>query len=75
MENKFVFEEGMARLEEIVKALEKGDAQLDKSLALFEEGMKLIKDCGEALEKAENKIKLLTKAEGPEFMDFDSEER
>ena len=52
----------MARLEEIVKALEKGDAQLDKSLALFEEGMKLIKDCGEALEKAENKIKLLTKA-------------
>lgn len=65
----------MARLEEIVKALEKGDAQLDKSLALFEEGMKLIKDCGEALEKAESKIKLLTKAEEPEFMDFDSEER
>ena len=35
------FEENMARLEEIVALLEKGDAQLSQSLSLFEEGTKL----------------------------------
>jgi len=32
------FEESMARLEEIVKALEKGDCPLDDALGLFTEG-------------------------------------
>ena len=35
---KKTFEENMARLEEIVALLEKGDAQLSQSLSLFEEG-------------------------------------
>ena len=34
---KKTFEENMARLEEIVALLEKGDAQLSQSLSLFEE--------------------------------------
>ena len=38
---KQTFEQQIARLEEIVAALEKGDAQLADSLALFEEGTKL----------------------------------
>ena len=38
------FEENMARLEEIVALLEKGDAQLSQSLSLFEEGTKLAAD-------------------------------
>ena len=38
---KKTFEENMARLEEIVALLEKGDAQLSQSLSLFEEGTKL----------------------------------
>ena len=38
---KKTFEENMARLEQIVALLEKGDAQLTDSLALFEEGTKL----------------------------------
>ena len=35
------FEENMKRLEEIVSALERGDAALADSLALFEEGTQL----------------------------------
>ena len=39
MENKKepTFEEALSRLEEIVRALDGGDAPLDKSLELFEE--------------------------------------
>ena len=40
---KQTFEQEIARLEEIVAALEKGDAPLADSLALFEEGTKLIR--------------------------------
>ena len=36
------FEDNIARLEEIVTALEKGDAKLADSLKLFEEGTKLV---------------------------------
>ena len=47
------FEDNLARLEEIVAALEKGDAKLADSLKLFEEGSKLVSDCGTMLDKAE----------------------
>ena len=55
MENKenkveMKFEEAMARLEEIVRALESGSAPLDKSLELFEEGVSLVKMCNSKLE-------------------------
>ena len=50
------FEDNIARLEEIVTALEKGDAKLADSLKLFEEGTKLVHDCGAMLDKAEQKV-------------------
>ena len=52
MAKKFVFEEAMQRLEEIIGMLERGDAPLDESLALFEEGTGLIKQCRAALDQA-----------------------
>ena len=55
------FEENLARLEEIVAALEKGDAKLAESLKLFEEGSKLVSDCGAMLDKAEQKVTKLSK--------------
>lgn len=58
------FEENLARLEEIVSALEKGEAKLAESLKLFEEGTKLVNDCGAMLDKAEQKVMKLTK--GPD---------
>ena len=50
---KLSFEEKLSRLEEIVAALEKGDAPLADSLRLFEEGTKLVNACSTELDKAE----------------------
>ena len=60
---KQTFEQEIARLEEIVAALEKGDAPLADSLALFEEGTKLVSFCNEYLDKAQTKIKELSELE------------
>jgi len=56
------FEQAAARIDEIVGLLEKGDAPLDKSLALFEEGAKLIKTCGTMLDEAEQTVVRLQKS-------------
>ena len=58
------FEESMARLEEIVSILGRGESTLDESLALFEEGTKLAAACSKQLDQAEQKILKLTK--GPD---------
>jgi len=55
------FEQAAARVDEIVRLLEKGDAPLDKSLALFEEGAGLIKTCGKMLDAAEQTVVKLQK--------------
>ena len=70
------FEDNIARLEEIVTALEKGDAKLADSLKLFEEGTKLVHDCGAMLDKAGQKVAKLSKgADGaPVESPFISEE-
>ena len=62
---KLDFEQAMARLEEIVTALERGDAPLEEALSLFEEGAALMKQCSQALDKAEQKVaKLISAADG-----------
>ena len=59
------FEQQLTRLEEIVAALEKGDAPLADSLALFEEGTKLIAACSKQLDQAEQQVvKLMKGADG-----------
>ena len=55
------FEENMLRLEQIVRALEKGDAPLEDSMKLFEEGTKLVKTCDALLNRAEKKVVQLTR--------------
>ena len=57
---KLDFEQSMARLEEIVGLLERGDAPLDEGMALFEEGAKLMLECTKRLDQAEQKVTLLT---------------
>lgn len=57
---KLSFEQSMARLEEIVSLMEKGDAPLEQALALFEEGSKLLRECTGQLDQAEQKVTLLT---------------
>ena len=62
---KLTFEQQLARLEEIVSALEKGDAPLADSLKLFEEGTKLISACSKQLDQAEQQVvKLMKGADG-----------
>ena len=51
------FEENMARLEQIVRTLERGDAPLEDSLKLFQEGTALVADCGKLLDEAELAVK------------------
>ena len=63
---KMTFEESAGRIEEIVRLLERGDAPLDKSLALFEEGAKLIKICGKMLDEAEQTVIRLQKGDNDE---------
>ena len=61
---KLTFEQQIARLEEIVSALEQGDVRLADSLALFEEGTKLIAACTKQLDQAEQQVVKLMK--GPD---------
>ena len=70
------FEENMARLEEIVTLLERGDAPLADSLALFEEGIKLSGLCAGMLDEAEQMVVKLQKGPDgePVELPFDTEE-
>ena len=61
-EKKMSFEQSVVRLQEIVAALEKGDAPLADSLKLFEEGTKLVSSCTAMLEQAEQKVVKLVKS-------------
>ena len=54
------FEESMARLEEILRQLESGDADLDAMLKLYTEGVGLIRSCNTMLENAEQSVKMLS---------------
>lgn len=59
--NTMNFEEAMKGLEQIAGELEKGNLNLDESVAKFEEGMKLSKTCNDILEDAEKRISILIK--------------
>lgn len=56
------FEENMQRLEQIVRAMERGDVPLEESLKLFQEGTKLVESCGKLLDEAELQVKKVTAA-------------
>lgn len=69
------FEENMLRLEQIVRAMERGDVPLEESLKLFQEGTKLVESCGKLLDKAELQVKkIVTASDGsPVEEDFQDE--
>ena len=52
------FEKKMARLQEIVTALESGDLPLEKGVALYKEGAACARRCREQLEKARHELEL-----------------
>lgn len=56
------FEENMQRLEQIVRAMERGEVALEESLKLFQEGTELVRTCGKILDDAELHVKKITVA-------------
>ena len=59
------FEENMQRLEQIVRAMERGDVPLEESLKLFREETALVETCGKLLDEAELQVKkIATAADG-----------
>jgi exodeoxyribonuclease VII small subunit len=56
-QNNKTFEENMQHLEQIVRAMERGDVALEESLKLFQEGTELIRSCGKLLDDAELEVK------------------
>ena len=69
------FEESMTRLEQIVRAMERGDVALEESLKLFQEGTELVRSCQKILDDAQLQVKMiLTAPDGsPVEEDFHAE--
>ena len=69
------FEESMARLEQIVRAMERGDVALEESLKLFQDGTELVRSCQKLLDDAQLQVKkIMTAPDGsPVAEDFQDE--
>ena len=64
-QNNGTFEQSMQRLEQIVRAMERGDVPLEESLKLFQEGTELVRSCGKLLDDAQLQVsKIMTAADG-----------
>ena len=61
---KLTFEQALAKLEEIVSAIEEGEVPLEQSIDKYAEGVELVKQCRQILDRAEKKIQLLGRGEG-----------
>ena len=59
------FEENMQRLEQIVRAMERGHVPQEETQKLFREGTALVETCGKLLDEAELEVKkIVTAADG-----------
>lgn len=74
-QNNKTFEANMQRLEQIVRAMERGDVPLDESLKLFQEGTELVRICSKLLDDAQLQVKkIMTATDGsPVEEDFADE--
>ncbi len=73
MKEEKTFEENLSELENIVKELEQGNIDLEKSIDKYTEAMKLVKVCSDKLNNATEKVnKILT--ENGQLEDFEISE-
>ena len=64
-EKNMTFENAMQRLEQIVRAMERGDVALEESLKLFQEGTELVRSCSKLLDEAQMQgKKIMTTPDG-----------
>ena len=61
-EKNISFEQNMTRLEQIVRAMERGDVALEESLKLFQEGTELVRSCNKLLDEAQLQVKKIMTA-------------
>ena len=74
-QQNMTFEANMQRLEQIVRAMERGDVALDESLKLFQEGTELVKNCSKMLDEAELQVKkVMTAPDGTPVLEDMSNE-
>lgn len=74
-QQNMTFEASMQRLEQIVRAMERGDVALEESLKLFQEGTELVKNCAKMLDEAELQVKkVMTAADGTPVLEEMSHE-
>lgn len=66
------FETSMARLQEIVAALESGEQPLEQGMALYKEGVACARLCREKLEKARHELEVWQDGEARP-LDLDSD--
>ena len=63
MTEKFNFNKGLSKLEEIINKMDSGDLSLEESLKYFEEGVKIHRQCHAALKDAEQRITILSESD------------
>ena len=73
MEKEKTFEEALTDLENIVKELEAGNVDLEKSIAKYTEAMQIAKECSEKLNSATEKVNKILNDNGL-LEDFEIEE-
>lgn len=73
MKEEKTFEESLTELENIVKELEQGNIDLEKSIDKYTEAMKLVKDCSDKLNSATTKVNKIL-AENGQLEDFEISE-
>ena len=59
---KLTFEDGMQELEQLVRALERGEMPLEESFKAFEKAVELQKSLSAMLEEGDRRIRILTEA-------------
>lgn len=55
------YEKAIARLEEIIRLLERRDLDLDRAIALYEEGLTLVNYCENKLKEAKTRVEVILK--------------
>lgn len=74
-QQNMTFEANMQRLEQIVRAMERGDVALDESLKLFQEGTELVKNCAKMLDEAQLQVqRVMTAPDGTPVLEDMSNE-
>ena len=68
------YEKQIARLEEVIELLEKGEAPLEQGIALFKEGSELARACRKQLQEAKNKVQVYSRGMLEDFEENGIEE-